>query len=131
MSTDEKVKDRPQSDVTRRDMLKGAIAGAAAVGISTVGPTSALAELGSDQPKNPYGGGPGTGLQFPAYYKPTASVRTRMNYFPGSEPLGADEMRISFVGSCPFPPGATRPAHASWSNWATATGSFSTSAPAV
>jgi ribonuclease Z len=38
------------------------------------------------------------------YYKPTPSVRSRNNYFPGSETLGKDEMRISFVGSCPFPP---------------------------
>jgi ribonuclease Z len=52
---------------------------------------------------NPYGGGPGTGLQFPPYYQPTKSVRSRMNYFPGSETLGPDEMRISFVGSCPVP----------------------------
>jgi hypothetical protein len=27
----------------------------------------------------------------------------RRNYFPGSETLGPDEMRISFVGSCPVP----------------------------
>lgn len=27
-----------------------------------------------------------------------------MNYFPNSETVGPDEMRISFVGSCPFPP---------------------------
>jgi len=53
---------------------------------------------------NPYGGKPGSGLQFPEYDKPTPSVRSRMNYFPGSEELGPDEMRISFVGSCPFPP---------------------------
>ena len=58
----------------------------------------------ANQNVNPYGGGPGTGLQFPPYYKPTPSVRSRMNYFPGSEPIGKDEMRISFVGSCPFPP---------------------------
>jgi ribonuclease Z len=31
-------------------------------------------------------------------------VRSRNNYFPGSETLGENEMRISFVGSCPFPP---------------------------
>ncbi len=55
-------------------------------------------------PTSPYGGGPSTGLQFPPYYKPTPSVRSRNNYFPGSETLGQDEMRISFVGSCPFPP---------------------------
>ena len=29
---------------------------------------------------------------------------SRNNYFPGSETLGPDEMRISFIGSCPFPP---------------------------
>src|SRR5208282_2540770 len=104
MKNDDNTKDRLQSELSRREMLKGAIAGAAAVGISAVDPTSALAQSGSDQPKNPYGGGPGTGLQFPPYYKPTASVRSRMNYFPGSEPIGPDEMRISFVGSCPFPP---------------------------
>lgn len=28
-----------------------------------------------------------------------------MNYFPGSELIGKDEMRITFVGSGPFPPG--------------------------
>jgi ribonuclease Z len=55
-------------------------------------------------PKNPYGGKPGSGLQFPPYYKPTPSVRSRNNYFPNSEQLEKDEMRISFVGSCPFPP---------------------------
>jgi len=57
-----------------------------------------------DVPVNPYGGKPGSGLQFPPYYKPTPSVRSRNNYFPSSETLGPDEMRISFVGSCPFPP---------------------------
>jgi len=57
-----------------------------------------------NQPANPYGGKPGSGLQFPEYYRPTPSVRSRLNYFPGSETLGEDEMRISFVGSCPFPP---------------------------
>ena len=55
-------------------------------------------------PLNPYGGKPSSGSQFPPYYTPTPSVRTRNNYFPASETLGEDEMRISFVGSCPFPP---------------------------
>ena len=43
----------------------------------------------TNMPVNPYGGGPGTGLQFPPYYQPTKSVRSRMNYFPGSETIGA------------------------------------------
>ena len=56
------------------------------------------------QVKNPYGGGPGTGLSLPAYYKPTPSLKNNNVYFPGLEELGKDEMRISFVGSCPWPP---------------------------
>ncbi|MGB9421898.1 MAG: guanitoxin biosynthesis MBL fold metallo-hydrolase GntH [Candidatus Acidiferrum sp.] len=105
MERDDKTENGSNNDLSRRDMLKGAFAGAAAVGLTAVDPTSAAQPpAGADEPKNPYGGGPSTGLQFPAYYKPTPSVRSRMNYFPGSEPIGADEMRISFVGSCPFPP---------------------------
>ena len=56
----------------RRDMLK--IIGAAAAGMAAAAVSSAEAaepQPGADQPKNPYGGGPGTGLQFPPYYKPT------------------------------------------------------------
>jgi ribonuclease Z len=58
----------------------------------------------SNMPKNPYGGGPGTGISLPDYFRPTPSVKMRNNYFPGAETLGPDEMRISYVGSCPFPP---------------------------
>jgi ribonuclease Z len=54
--------------------------------------------------KNPYGGGPGTGITLPDYYRPTPSMKSRNNFFPMSEELGADEMRITFVGSTPFPP---------------------------
>jgi ribonuclease Z len=53
---------------------------------------------------SPYGGGPGAGITLPHDYKPTDSVQNTTTYFPGSEDLGKDEMRISFVGSCPFPP---------------------------
>jgi ribonuclease Z len=97
--------DKEPNPMARRDMLK--IIGAAAAGVAAAAVPSAAAaesEPGANQPKNPYGGGPSTGLQFPPYYQPTPSVRSRMNYFPGNEPLGPDEMRISFVGSCPFPP---------------------------
>jgi len=91
------------NDPSRRNMLKGAGALAAAAGLSAVTPTPAQASEDC-MSTNPYLAGPSTGLQFPPYYKPTPSVRSRMNYFPGSEPIGKDEMRISFVGSCPFPP---------------------------
>ena len=57
---------------------------------------------------NPYGGGPGTGISLPPYYHPTAYVKNSNAYFPGLEDVGPDEMRISFVGSCPFPPCLTQ-----------------------
>jgi ribonuclease BN (tRNA processing enzyme) len=59
--------------------------------------------VAEQQNTNPYGGGPSTGLQFPPYYKPTPSVRSRNVYFPYSETIGKDEMRVSFIGSCPIP----------------------------
>ena len=55
------------------------------------------------QPGNPYSDKPGYGLTLPEDFKPTPSVKSRANYFPGNEDLGPDEMRISFVGSIPFP----------------------------
>lgn len=55
-------------------------------------------------PRNPYGGGPGTGITLPPYYKPTPSLKNNNTYFPGSEQLDPDEMRITFLGTSPFPP---------------------------
>jgi ribonuclease Z len=55
--------------------------------------------------KNPYGGRPGGGITLPPYFKPTPSIAgSRANYFPLSETIGPDEMRISFVDSTPWPP---------------------------
>jgi len=53
---------------------------------------------------NFYGAPPGTGISMPPYYLPTPSVKNRNNYFPQSEALGPDEMRIIFMGSQPWPP---------------------------
>jgi ribonuclease Z len=50
------------------------------------------------------------GVSMPPYYLPTPSVRNKNNYFPQAEPLGADEMRISFMGSSPWPPRMTQAA---------------------
>jgi ribonuclease Z len=58
----------------------------------------------TSQSVNPYGGGPGTGITLPPYYKPTDSVKNNNVFYPGTEELGKNEMRISFIGSCPFPP---------------------------
>ena len=53
---------------------------------------------------SPYGGGGGQGVSLPPYFKPTPSLNSNSTYFPTSEELGPDEMRITFMGSCPFPP---------------------------
>lgn len=57
---------------------------------------------------NIYGSPPGTGITIPPYYLPTPSVKNKNNYFPQSEPLGPDEMRIIFMGSNPWPPRMTQ-----------------------
>jgi ribonuclease BN (tRNA processing enzyme) len=85
----------------RRDVLKAM--GATAAGfVAGDAPTAEAADPTTQ--KNPYGGKPGGGISLPPYYRPTPSVVSRNNYFPGVEKLGKDEMRISFLGSCPFPP---------------------------
>jgi|SRR5208337_1497499 len=61
-------------------------------------------EPGSIPAENPYGGVPGSGITLPPYFRPTEHLRSNNTYFPGQEPLGEDEMRISFMGSTPFPP---------------------------
>jgi ribonuclease BN (tRNA processing enzyme) len=83
----------------RREFLAAAIA-AGTVSAAEAAEQKPEAAL----PKNPYGGKPGGGISLPPYYKPTPSVMSRNNYFPGVEKVGKDEMRISFIGSCPFPP---------------------------
>ena len=85
----------------RRDVLKAM--GTAAAGFVAGDVASAEAAEPADQ-KNPYGGGPGTGISLPPYFKPTDSIKNNNVYYPGTEELGKDEMRISFIGSCPFPP---------------------------
>ena len=61
-------------------------------------------EVVFEQSHNPYGSPPGSGITMPPYYQPTPSVKNKTNYFPQSEPLGPDEMRIIFMGSQPWPP---------------------------
>jgi ribonuclease Z len=88
----------------RRDIIKSLGVVAAAGVVSAASPLSAEAADANCTPKNPYNAPPGTGISMPPYYKPTPSVRNRNNYFPQSEELGPDEMRITFMGSNPFPP---------------------------
>ena len=55
-------------------------------------------------PKNPYGPRPGGGISLPNYYRPPISINSRNVYYPGTELLPKNEMRISFLGSTPWPP---------------------------
>jgi ribonuclease Z len=64
--------------------------------------------MNAKEEKNAYGAPPGSGISMPPYYLPTPSVKNRNNYFPQSEPLGPDEMRIIFMGSNPWPPRLTQ-----------------------
>ena len=96
---------QPASAISRRDALKSMGAVAAGLAAAVTPPAMAAdAKSGPSGVKNPYGGGPGTGISLPPYYKPTDSIKNNNVYYPGTEELGKDEMRISFVGSCPFPP---------------------------
>ena len=53
--------------------------------------------------ENPYGGVPSGGITYPAYFRPTEYIKSNNNYFAGTEEVGENEMRISFLGSTPFP----------------------------
>jgi len=58
--------------MNRREMLKTIGAAAAGMAAEAVFSGEAVAQQpGADQPKSPYGGKPGSGLQYPPYYKPT------------------------------------------------------------
>jgi ribonuclease Z len=72
--------------------------------VENAGQLAAGAANGKVPPASVYGGGPGQGITLPPYFKPTPSVVSASNFFPLLEELGPDEMRISFVGTCPFPP---------------------------
>ena len=55
-------------------------------------------------PQSPYGGGPGAGITLPPYLRPTPSVKVGGNFYPLLETLDPDEMRVTLVGTSPFPP---------------------------
>ena len=101
-------KHEEKTTLSRRDVLKGfAATTVAAVSAGMSAPALAADQASSaTEVKNPYGAPPGSGISMPPYYRPTPSIKNRNNYFPQSEPLGDDEMRITFMGSNPFPPRA-------------------------
>jgi ribonuclease Z len=88
--------------IGRRNALKG-LAVASATALDAASSTPAGAQTNPPE-TNPYGSPPGSGISMPPYYRPTPSIRNNNNYFPQTEQLGDDEMRITFMGSNPFPP---------------------------
>ncbi|WP_422041106.1 guanitoxin biosynthesis MBL fold metallo-hydrolase GntH [Roseibium sp.] len=107
--TDNETEENQVENPSRRSVLKGMATGAAVTGAATVASEGAQAHSG-DGPlgealKNPYGGRPAGGISLPEYFRPTKYMTgSNANYFPLSEELGPDEMRISFCGSTPYPP---------------------------
>jgi len=53
---------------------------------------------------NPYGGRPGGGISLPEYYRPWPAITNRNIFLPGTEVLPDHEMRVTFLGSSPWPP---------------------------
>ena len=53
---------------------------------------------------NPYGARPGGGISLPEYYRPWETIKNRNMYLPGTEVLPKNEMRVTFLGSSPWPP---------------------------
>ena len=53
---------------------------------------------------NPYGARPGGGISLPDYYRPWPAIKNRNMFLPGTEILPKNEMRITFLGSTPWPP---------------------------
>ena len=94
--------DRP--DESRRDFLKGSAAAAGAGLAAAAVPGVSAAAASDPQPKNPYGARPGGGISLPEYYKPWVAIKNRNMYLPGTEILPKNEMRITFLGSSPWPP---------------------------
>ncbi len=102
-----KASDAPGQN--RRDFLKasGAVAGGVAAGAVPGLVDVAHAdqqETAPCPPENPYGARPGGGISLPEYYKPWPAITNRNMFLPGTETLPKNEMRITFLGSSPWPP---------------------------
>ena len=90
---------------SRREFVKrGALAGAGlAAGTAVPGAATPAAAQEACETQNPYGPRPGGGISLPDYYRPWPAIKNRNFYAPGTEILPQNEMRISFMGSTPFP----------------------------
>ncbi|HAW28174.1 MAG TPA: ribonuclease Z, partial [Planctomycetaceae bacterium] len=104
MTQDETNQNKPAgNDQGRRNFLKGSAA-AVGAGLAASVPGMASAADSDCEMKNPYGARPGGGISLPDYYKPWPAIKNRNVFMPGTEILPKNEMRISFLGSTPWPP---------------------------
>jgi len=101
---DDGTTERGTADHSRRDFLKGTAAAGAGLAAVAAVPGVAMAAEDDCEPKNPYGSRPGGGISLPEYYKPWPAIKNRNMYLPGTEILPKNEMRITFLGSSPWPP---------------------------
>jgi ribonuclease Z len=99
---DDHRNDRKETGQSRRDFLKGSAIAAGAGLAATTAPGVAAAQANNES-RNPYGPRPGGGISLPEYYRPWPAIKNRNFYAPGTEILPMNEMRISFMGSTPFP----------------------------
>lgn len=106
MTADETPQKQPADNSQgRRNFLKGSAAAVGAgLAASVPGISSAAESDGKCEMKNPYGARPGGGISLPDYYKPWPAIKNRNVFMPGTEILPKNEMRISFLGSTPWPP---------------------------
>lgn len=63
-----------------------------------------MVDVGPSGVRNPYGARPGGGISLPEYYQPWPAIKNRNMFLPGTEILPEKEMRITFLGSSPWPP---------------------------
>jgi len=102
----EQEKDSSGSGIeqSRRTFLKTGALGAAAASMGVPNTASASA-TGEPMETNPYGPNPGGGISLPKDdYRPWPAIKNNNFYMPGTEVLPKNEMRISFLGSTPWPP---------------------------
>lgn len=99
-------KDNKQENIMegRRGFLKGSVAAAGAGLAAATVPGASVAASDDSQSENPYGKRPGGGISLPEYYKPWPAIKNRNMYLPGTGVLPKNEVRVTFLGSSPWPP---------------------------
>ena len=103
----DKGNDQDEIQQGRRDFLKGSGAAAGALAATGLGAASTASAAGVSAadvpPQNPYGPNPGVGISIPDYYRPWPAIKNRNMFLPGTEVLPKNEMRVTFLGSTPYP----------------------------